>query len=72
MKSIGFTRKKIDNQAIKRYSEYNIVLHDEFLAHISIFAKKDLFFVDESRVHFLLLYRYVLLIIYSLNISYSL
>ncbi len=57
---MGFTRKKIDKRAIERYSEYNIVLRDEFLAHISIFAKEDLFFVDESGVHLLLLYRYVL------------
>jgi len=57
MKSLCFTRKKIDKHAEERYTEYNTILRDEFLAKISLFAKEDLCFVDESGIHLLLLLR---------------
>lgn len=57
MKTLCFTRKKIDKHAIERYTEYNKVLRDEFLAEVSLYPKEDMFFVDESGIHLLLLLR---------------
>jgi len=44
MRRLCFTRKKIDKHANERYTDYNIILRDEFLARISLIPKEDLFF----------------------------
>jgi len=51
------TRKKIDKHAIERDTEYNQILTAQYLAEISLFDKEELFFVDESGIHLLLLLR---------------
>jgi len=57
MNDFSITRKKVDKHAEERYTEYNKLLTVEFLAQISQFTREQMFFVDESGIHLLLLLR---------------